>query len=324
MRIFRYEGLKNHVSKGYVVDIVYLAVGVFCAGVGGELFVRGTVGIATWARIPPGIVGATIAAFATSSPELSVAVRSALAGTPQIALGDSLGSNVVNVALILAIAILITTIPASRDCLKRDLPVAVFVPLLTSLLFLDGVLSRFDAFVLQCVFFMWLWATIFEANSRRSGIELSEAKPNGHGIAVLCIVGLGILILAGNLIVLGASGIARSLGIAEFVIGATIVAVGTSVPELATTLIAVLRGHNEVGVGTVLGSNIFNGLFIVSSAAFIHPIHVGWSEIAIVLGFGVLVLIPLIPFGITNFSRRRGALLLIMYATYVGILLLAG
>ena len=148
-----------------------LALGVLSAGIGGELFVRGTVSLATWARVAPGIVGATVAAFATSSPELSVSITSALAGTPQIALGDALGSNVVNIALILALALLISGIQSSRDSIRRDFPVAFLVPVLTAALAADGELSRLDGVVMLSIFLAWMIATVIEARRQRSAAE---------------------------------------------------------------------------------------------------------------------------------------------------------
>ena len=125
-------------------DYLALFLGVVCAAIGGELFVRGAVGLAHWARISPGIIGATVVAFATSSPELSVSINSAITGQPQIGLGNALGSNVVNVALILGLALLISGIKSPRDSVKRDFPVALLIPIITGALFLDGELSRFD------------------------------------------------------------------------------------------------------------------------------------------------------------------------------------
>ncbi len=132
-----------------------LIIGIICAGIGGELFVRGALGLAHRLRISAGIIGATVAAFATSSPELSVALSSALAGKPQIALGDSLGSNVVNVALILGLALVISGIHTPRDSIRRDFPVALLIPLLTGALFLDGELSRIDGLLLFAAFAAW-------------------------------------------------------------------------------------------------------------------------------------------------------------------------
>jgi cation:H+ antiporter len=148
-----------------------LTLGMVCAGIGGELFVRGTVGLAHWARVSPGLVGATVAAFATSSPELTVSITAALAGTPQIALGDALGSNVVNVALILGIAVVIAGMRSPRDTVKRDFPVAMLVPVVTGVLALDGVLSRLDGVLLLSLFLVWLVAVIIEARKQRSAAD---------------------------------------------------------------------------------------------------------------------------------------------------------
>lgn len=149
-------------------DCVALSMGVICAGIGGELFVRGAVGLAHWARISPGIIGATVAAFVTSSPELSVSVNAALAGKPQIALGDALGSNVVNVALILGLVLVISGIQSPRDSVKRDFPVALLIPIITGVLFLDGELSRLDGFLMLGMFLAWIVAAIIEAKSNEA------------------------------------------------------------------------------------------------------------------------------------------------------------
>ena len=303
---------------------VTLLFGVACAGIGGEFFVRGTVGLAQWARVPAGIVGATLAAFATSSPELSVAVSSALAGKPQIALGDSLGSNVVNVALILGSALFISGIQSPRAGLKRDFPIALVVPMVTGLLFLDGVLSRTEGAVLLAMFTAWLIATILDARRQRSAAEAILGAASPWRAVLASVVGLALLISAGYSIVSGARGIAHTLGIGEFVIGATVVAVGTFVPELATSIIAKLRGHDEVGLGTIVGSNIFNGAFIVAVAALIHPIAVSRESVFVVLGFGTVALLCSYPDRSGFIERRRGMLLLILYGAYLTSVLLRG
>ncbi len=294
-----------------------LALGVLSAGIGGELFVRGTVSLATWARVAPGIVGATVAAFATSSPELSVSITSALAGTPQIALGDALGSNVVNIALILALALLISGIQSSRDSIRRDFPVAFLIPVLTVALAADGELSRLDGVLMLSIFLAWMIATVIEARRQRSA---AEEVLGAHRLAPALLsaaIGLGFLVGAGLLIVDGARAIAVSFGLSEFIIGATIVAVGTSVPELATALISKLRGHDEVGLGTVLGSNIFNGLFIVAVAALIHPIVFDASSVRVALAFGLVAVMLTLPGKSGYIGRGRGVLLLALYVAYV-------
>jgi cation:H+ antiporter len=302
-------------------EYVALILGIVCAGIGGELFVRGTVGLGHWARISPGIVGATVAAFATSSPELSVSVSAALAGTPQIALGDALGSNVVNVALILALALVISGIQSSRDSVRRDFPVALLIPVITGVLFLDGELSRFDGLLMLGMFIVWLGAAVIEARKQRSAADEVLGEHRGWLVVLSCIFGFALLVAAGNLIVVGAREIAVSFGVDEFIIGATIVAVGTSVPELATTVIAKLRGHDEVGLGTILGSNIFNGIFIVAVAAIIHPIAVAWREVAVAVVFGFVALVFTYPSRTGLIERRRGILLLVLYVAYLATIL---
>lgn len=298
-------------------DYLNLTLGVVCAAAGGELFLRGTVGIAHWARVSPGIIGTTVVAFATSSPELAVSISAALAGTPQISLGDALGSNVVNVALILAAAITISGVQTPRSSLKRDFPVALLIPVVTLVLLLDGVLSRIDGLLLLGMFVVWFISVIIEARKQRSSAEKMLGEQRAMLAAIFSVAGLALLIAAGRLVVNGAKGIAVAFGFNEFAIGATGVAVGTSVPELATTMIAKLRGHDEVGVGTILGSNIFNGLLIVGVAAIIHPIIVSWREVAGVLAFGILAVAFTFPNGRGFIERRRGPFLLTLYAAYL-------
>lgn len=305
-------------------DYASLVVGVVSAGIGGELFVRGTVGLARWARISPGVIGATVAAFATSSPELSVAVIAATAGKPQISLGDALGSNVVNVALILALALVISGIQTPRDSVKRDFPVALLVPVMTAILFLDGVLSRFDGILMLSMFLAWIAAVIAQERKRRTAGQEFDRENRGWFAILACAIGLVFLIVAGNFMVAGAKGIAVSFGIDEFIIGATIVAVGTSVPELATSVIAKLRGHDEIGLGTILGSNIFNGLFITGMAATICPISVAWREVAIAFVFGIMVVALAYPSRDGWIGRRRGVALLTLYVAYLGAIVKLG
>jgi len=305
-----------------VHPILSLVLGLICAGVGGELFVRGAIGVAHWARIPAGIVGATVAAFATSSPELAVSVSAALAGTPEIALGDALGSNVVNIGLILGIALLFGTLRGEANVLRNDLRIALAAPLLTGVIILDGNFSRIDAAILFAVFLFWLARTIQAARQARSAAveTLGETR---RGRALLeCAVGLTFLILAGNLIVEGAKFIGDHLGWSPFVVGATLVAIGTSMPELATTVISRIRGHDEVGLGTVLGSNIFNNLFIVSVAGLITPFALQPQSVRIGLAAGIATLLLVWPNRQGEVPRGRSGLLLVGYGVYVVLLVI--
>lgn len=302
-------------------DYVAFLIGIAAAAVGGELFVRGSVGLARWWRIPPGIIGATVAAFATSSPELSVSISSALAGSPQIALGDALGSNVVNVALILAVVLLMGGMRSQRDTIHRDFFVCLLVPVLTGVLLLDGKISRIDGSLLLLLFMGWMVATVMEVRKQRSSAGSVLGEQRGWRVMAECIVGLILLVFAGNLIVSGARGVALEFGIDEFVIGATVVAIGTSVPELATAIIARIRGHDEVGLGAILGSNIFNGAFIVAIAALIHPINVDWQDVTAALMCGVVALVLGYPSASGWIDRRRGAALLFLYIVYASVMI---
>lgn len=307
-------------------DYLALLAGMACAGLGGELFVRGASRFARWAHVAPGLVGATVVAFSTSSPELSVALGAALAGRPDIALGDALGSNVVNVALILGLALTISGLQASREFLRLNFPVALGIPVLTGLLALDGELSRLDGLLMLALFAAWLLATAREARRQRHDTrpanEALAERDQAWRILLASAAGLGLLGLAGKLIVAGAAGIAAALGMNPFVIGVTVVAIGTSVPELATTLIAKWRGLDEISLGTVLGSNIFNGIFIVALTALISPITVPSREVAIALTCGLAALLLSIPGRSMYIGRGRGIGLLVLYGGYLLAMLL--
>ncbi|MEZ5816731.1 MAG: calcium/sodium antiporter [Hyphomicrobiaceae bacterium] len=294
-----------------------LLLGLACAGMGGELFVRGTVGLAEWARLSPGIIAATVAAFATSSPELTVAVTSALSGHPEISLGDALGSNVVNVAVILGSTLLIAPLYAARSSVRRDFPVALVLPVLLGVLLWDGELSRLDGTVLLGVFAAWFAAVVSEVRRQRSAVGevLGETHPR-HAIS-FSLVGLALLIAAGELIVSGAESIAQALGLSQFLIGAVIVSIGTSMPELATSIVSRIKGHDEVGLGTVLGSNIYNGLFILGIAATLHPIRVPIAASAPTLIVGLAAVAISFPAATGRIGRWRGGLLLALYLVYV-------
>lgn len=303
-------------------DYLFLVMGVVCAAGGGDLFVRGAISLAQAARVSGAVIGATIAAFATSSPEFAVAVTSAIQGTPQISFGDALGSNVVNIALILGLALLASPIMAARSSIRRDVPVAIAVPALTALTVVDGNLSRFDAVLLMIIFTLWLGSTVVTAHRNRvEAVTTAKMLRAPHALAIGS-AGLLLLIAAGELIVSGARGIAMDFGISDFVIGATIVAVGTSVPELATALIAKWRGHDDIGLGTLLGSNIFNNLWIVPVAALIHPIDAELKQAGTALAFSILALLVALPPSSGVMGRDRGATLLLVYGAYVSTVLL--
>lgn len=298
-------------------DVLALLAAVPLAAIGGELFLKGVLGLAAWLRLPKLLVATTLAAFATSTPELTVSSMAALAGKPEIGLGDALGSNVVNVALILGLALLFSHLPAQIGELRRDIALALAVPLLTLLFAVDGTLSRFEGGALLLLFLCWLALVVRQAiQHRQNGQTDASAPEKTHLSWLFTLAGLACLVLSGRLFVSGASGIATAMGIHSYIIGATVVAIGTSLPELVTTLLSRWRGHDDIGLGTLLGSNLFNGLAIVGIAASIHPIQAPLQEVAIALLFGVVSVLLILPRR-GRISRQRGMLLLTSYVAYV-------
>lgn len=300
--------------------LLLLLAAVPAATLGGAAFLQGVVGVAAGLRLPRLLVATTLAAFATSSPELTVSGLAAWAGRPGIGLGDALGSNVVNLGLVLGSALLFGPLTVAPREIRRDWLLAVAVPVLTLLLALDGALSRMDGVVLLGMFATWTaWLTRLALRHRRNPrIETTEPSPAPPmaGALLRLLAGLAGLLLAGRLFVAGATGIASALGVHAYVIGATLVSAGTSLPEWVTVLLARRRGHDDVGVGTLLGSNLFNGLAVVGLAASIRPIRASLHEIGIAAGFGLLTLALVLPrHGVL--SRRRGLALLLAYAAFL-------
>jgi cation:H+ antiporter len=298
--------------------LLELLAGVLLAWWGGEWFVRALVSGAKWARIPAGLVGLTLAAFATSAPELAVGVQSAAAGMPQLSLGDTLGSNVANVALFLAIGLMISADRVPSTTARRDYWAALLTPVLVALLGMDGFLSRTDAAVLMMGFFGWLGLVTHSA-VRHAGTGARVGSLSWKQCAT-GIAGLLLLFLAGHFIVTSCRAIAMSLAVDPFIIGTVVVAVATGTPELATTIVAKLRGHHDLGLGNIYGSNIFNAWFILPVAALIHPIRIASpAEMMVALGAGVITTVSThTSKGILG--RDRGLLLLAQYGGFVALM----
>lgn len=297
--------------------ILQLIAGVVLAWFGGELFVKGGVGLAAWARWPTAVIGVTVAAFGTSSPELMVAIHAAKDGVPQISLGDVLGSNVVNVSLVLALVLSFSGMKAEDPGVLRDWFVSLLVPGILYALLMDGWFSRSDAIIMMGCFFAWLFVVISHARAHAATKAASAEKVPMIRMLGLILLGLVLLIGAAQFVVHGGKTIALALGWSPFIVGAVIVAVATSTPELATTLIARMRGHHDVGLGNILGSNIFNALFIASVAALIQPYKVNLPELMPSLLFGALTTLLIIPGPGGYIGRFRGVLLLSIYVAYV-------
>lgn len=310
-----------------MTSILLLLAGVVLAWFGGMLFVDGAVGLARWARWPVAVIGVTVAAFGTSAPELMVAIQAANDGVPQISLGDVLGSNVVNIALVLALVLSLSGMKADDAGVRRDWGWALAVPFIMAAVLWDGWFSRVDAVVLMSIFFLWLTLVVRHArrHAARNKDEIVEAgRASLLKIVLLVVAGLALLIGAAQFVVHGGKGVALALGWSPFVVGAVVVAVATGTPELATTIISRIRGQHDVGLGNILGSNVFNALFIASIAALIHPYPVKLPELVPSLIFGIVTTLMILPGKGGSLGRWRGFVLLALYAGYVAMTLKAG
>ncbi|MBM4189279.1 MAG: calcium/sodium antiporter [Betaproteobacteria bacterium] len=301
-----------------MTDLAFILGAILLAAAGGEAFLKFILGAALHLRVPKVVVATTLAAFATSSPELTVSSVAALAGQPEIGLGDALGSNVVNIALIFGLALLYGAVQTTRTDFGRDFYLALGVPVLTLLFVLDGRIERGEALSLLGAFVIWLvWIVRSTLRQRDEVVEVEAGELSAGKSLLLGTLGLGALIAAGRLFVTGATGIAASMGVDTYVIGAVLVAIGTSLPELVTVILSRLRGHDDVGVGTLIGSNLFNGLAIVGVAGTIHPITVPPSEVALTLAVGMVALLLLLPNRSGRIVRGRSVFLLLLYAGFV-------
>lgn len=299
-------------------DWLLILGAVLLAGMGGEAFLKAILSASHHLHLPKGVVATTLAAFATSSPELTVSTIAALAGAPQIGLGDALGSNVVNIALIFGLALLYGAVQTTRQEFGRDFYLALAVPSLTLAFMANGRLESYEALLLLMIFFVWLAGTLRRSlQCRTTNDAVGLAELSIPATLLFGMLGLAALISAGRLFVSGASGIAESFSVDSYVIGVVLVAIGTSLPELVTVILSRVRGHDDVGVGTLLGSNIFNGLAIVGVAGTIHPISAPFDEVALTLACGAVSLLLLLPDTQGLIRRPRGLALLLVYIGFV-------
>jgi len=308
-----------------VIATLYLLLGFGLLYLGGELLVRGAAALGLRFGLSPLVVGLTIVAFGTSSPELVVALDAAIRGYSEVAIGNVVGSNICNTGLILGVAALIRPLKVESKVVKFDAPIALVATVALFIMLYDGVLTRIDGALLLAGIVAYTGFTLWEARreSRRVESEFTdEHQPSGHATSVLLLMiagGLISLVIGGNLFVDGAVSLATALGVSQALIALTVVALGTSLPELATSIIASLRGHGDIAIGNVVGSNIFNILATLGVGALAVPLHRGdvqTLDLAAMLGIAIL-LIPLLYWRFTV-GRWRGVLLLVAYAAYIG------
>ena len=299
---------------------------------GADRFVHGAAATARNFGIAPLLIGLTVVAFATSAPEVLVSVVAALRGERGLAIGNAIGSNIVNIGLVLGVTAIVRPIKLESATLRRELPALLAVTLLTVSLFLDARLTNIDGYVMLtglAIVMVWL-ARLGSRSPANDPIKKDfEAEiPDDVSMKVAVtwvVVGLGILLLGAQWLVTGAIGVAQILGVSEVVIGVTIVALGTSLPELAVSLISVLKGEYGLAIGNIVGSNIFNLLAVIGVAATIQPMALHPSVLS--LHIFVMVAFTLVLFAMTydydgkaRLSRLEGAALLaayIAYASYV-------
>jgi len=311
------------------MNIIYLVSGILLLTVGGEILIRGALSASNRMGISPLLIGLVVVGFGTSSPELAVSVEAALSSSPDISVGNVVGSNIGNVLLILGICAIISPIAVKPSALTRDGAVVVGSTLVFMIMIAGGVLGRAEAVILIILLAVYLyWAYRSEKNAPDSPAaevhtaeaEEIEKKPAGiTGIVISLVGGLILLIGGSNILLKGAIGIAETFNISEAVIGLTLVAVGTSLPELSISVLAAIRKHNDVAIGNILGSNIFNVLGILGVSAMIQPLTVNPRILLfdqwVLIGLSILILLFL--YSGRKLTRTEGGILLMGYIAYV-------
>lgn len=292
---------------------------------GAELLVRGGASLALKLGLTPLLVGLTVVAFGTSMPELIVSLKAAFLGQSDIAIGNVVGSNLFNIAIILGLSAVVFPITTHLQILRWDAPVLLGVTLLVPLTFLDGVVSRLEGgiLVLAAVAYTW-WAIRMarkdQAQGHEAHVDIPEIKERGSVFTdILKIVGgLVVLVLGSRLLVDNAVVIAKSLGVSEAIIGLTVIAAGTSMPELATSVVAAFRKQSDIALGNVLGSNLFNLLFVLGGSSVVHPVRTaGLAPVDLWMMIGLTaVLVPMLATG-KRLSRSEGLLLVAGYGGYL-------
>lgn len=311
-----------------LLDFALIVGGLIILLVAGDVLVRGAVNLALRLGIPALLVGMTVVAFGTSAPELLVSVQATLNNAGGLALGNVVGSNIANILLVLGAPALIAAVPVGRDIL-RDFGAMIGASVLFIALSFTGVIATWQALVLLGAF------TLFMADSIRRGLrarveveEVEGADPamSGIKIALFTLAGIVGLPLGANLLVTGATNVATAFGVSDVLIGLTIVAVGTSLPELATTVMAAIRREGGVALGNVVGSNLFNLLFILGVAGLFGPMVIPEQMLRIDLWVMLGASLVLLPFILREqaISRVWGLLLLVAYAGYVVVLVTNG
>ena len=314
----------------------WLALGVAILTGGAEVLVRGAVGLAAAMRVSPLVVGLTVVAFGTSAPELVVSLRSAFAGQGEIALGNVVGSNVFNVLVILGLSAVIVPLRVDQKLIRLDVPIMIAVSVAVAIMGLDGRIDRLEgACLAACLIVYTIWSIRKSRQENNPEVlgeyaaEFSDKTPATPGRLLLRLVmmatGLAMLVAGASLFVDAAVSLARGWGFSELVIGLTIVSVGTSLPEVATSVVAALKGERDIAVGNVVGSNLFNIMCVLGFTSLASPTGLPVEAEAITQDLPVMVLValaclPVFLIGHT-IERWEGLLLLGFYGLYASALI---
>ena len=303
-----------------MVSILMIIGGAALVLWGADRLTDGAVALAEQMRIPQLVIGLTIVALGTSAPEFCVSLVSALKGTADLAVGNVVGSNVFNTMLIVGVAAMVAPMSILPLTVKRDIPLSVVASMaLAAMVLMDGEVSRLDAAILFAGFLVFMWLTLRNAKAENSASDDAPTKQYSLLKALgFLLLGLACLVAGSNIFVDGATDIAQQLGVSEAVIGLTIVAGGTSLPELATTVVAARKGNSGIAIGNVLGSNVMNILLIVGGAGLICPMTVSgitWVDFAMLTGS--VLLLWLFCFTKYTVARWEGALLSALFIAYI-------
>ncbi|MGQ4268542.1 calcium/sodium antiporter [Nocardiopsis changdeensis] len=328
--------------------VAALVAGFVLLVAGGEALVRGAGSLARTLGMSSLVVGLTVVSFTTSAPELAVSTDAALTGYAGLAVGNVVGSNIANILLVLGASALFVPLLVNSQVVRADIPVMVVLSVVALLMALDGNLGMLDGALLFAALVVYVAVTVVASRRRaaedpepgREGAEDAEGAQGPEGTVrtasrarsvvrdlVLVVVGTALLVVGARLLVYGASAIATALGVSDLLIGLTVVAVGTSLPELVTCVVAVVRGERDMAVGNIVGSNVFNLGAVLGLAAVVAPggIEVAASALRFDLPVMVAVALVLLPIALTgsDVSRWEGALLVGFYIAYIAYLVLA-
>lgn len=303
-------------------DVLYIIIGVTLVLVGADRLTEGASSLARRFGVPEIVIGLTIVACGTSMPEFFVSLMSALNDTPDMAVGNVVGSNIMNSMLIVGCAAVAAPLVISRSTVRKDIPFAVGASLLLILLSLDSTVGRIDGIILLVGFVGFMAYTLWQAKGSKAESADTVKQQNIWLSACYILLGLAGLVFGSNLFVDSASSVASSLGVSESVIGLTIVAGGTSLPELATSVVAARKGQSAIAIGNVIGSNVFNILLILGATAAISPLQMeGITTLDMAVMFGSVALVWLFSFTRYTVERWEGFALLALYGTYLAWLL---